>query len=91
MSIKRSSHTASAGDHSITTDHDSALSSQYSTLNWRTSSASVGAGECVEVAKSDSFMLARDSRNRAGAVLELTPAQWLGLIRRIKNGDAVRW
>jgi hypothetical protein len=63
---------------------------RYSTLNWRTSSASAGVGECVEVANSDSSVLARDSRDQSGAVLEFTSAQWLGLVRRIKNGKAVR-
>ena len=78
-----------AGNHSTTVDEGSTFSGQYSTLSWRTSSASVGAGECVEVAKSDSFVLARDSRNRVGAVLELSPAQWRGLIKRIKDGDTL--
>lgn len=59
------------------------------TLTWRRSNASAGAGECVEVAKSGWFVLARDSRNREGTVLELTVAQWLGLVRRVKSGDAV--
>lgn len=63
---------------------------RYSTVNWRTSSASGGAGECVEVAKPDSSVLARDSRDRSGPVLELTSGQWLGLLCRIKNGEAVR-
>jgi hypothetical protein len=63
---------------------------RYSALDWRKSSASGGVGECVEVAKSDSFVLARDSRNRSGAVLEFTSSQWLELVHRIKNGEAVR-
>jgi hypothetical protein len=58
-----------------------------SNLRWRKASASAGVGECVEVATSDRLVLARDSRDRLGAVLELTPAQWLGLLARIKNGD----
>jgi len=60
---------------------------RYSTLAWRTSNASGGAGECVEVAATSSFVLTRDSRDRSGPVLELTSAQWLGLVERIKNGD----
>jgi len=60
---------------------------QYSTLTWRKSSASAGAGECVEVAKSGHVVLTRDSRDQSGAVLAFTTAQWLGLLRRIKNGD----
>jgi hypothetical protein len=55
-------------------------------LNWRKSSASAGHGECLEIAKSDSSVLARDSRDRSGAVLEFTPSQWIGFIERIKEG-----
>jgi hypothetical protein len=64
--------------------------SPYSTLTWRKSSASAGAGECVEVAKSGSSVLARDSRDQSGVVLEFTTAQWLGLLQRIKGEVAVR-
>ncbi len=64
--------------------------SQYSTLTWRKSSASAGAGECVEVAKSDTLVLARDSRDRSGVVLKFAPVQWLGLLQRIKDGVAGR-
>jgi Domain of unknown function (DUF397) len=52
---------------------------------WRKSSASAGAGECVEVASSGSSVLMRDSRDRSGVMLEFTTAQWLGLLRRIKD------
>ena len=59
----------------------------YSNLSWRTSRASAGAGECVEVASASSFILTRDSRDRTGAVLRFSPAQWLALVERIKNSD----
>jgi uncharacterized protein DUF397 len=62
-------------------------SASYSNLSWRTSRASAGAGECVEVAAASPFVLTRDSRNRSGTVLRFTPAQWLGLLERIKNDD----
>ncbi len=58
-----------------------------STLIWRKSSASGGDGGCVEVAKSGSSVLVRDTANRSGAVLVFTRAQWLGLLRRIRNGE----
>jgi hypothetical protein len=32
-------------------------------------------------------VLARDSKNLSGVVLTVTSAQWLGLLRRIKNGN----
>jgi len=60
---------------------------RYSTLNWRKSSRSGESGGCVEVATSDSFVLVRDSRNQSGPVLEVKPAQWLRLVRRIKNEE----
>jgi hypothetical protein len=61
-----------------------------SALTWRKSSASGGVGECVEVAKAESFVLARDSLNRSGAVLAFTQPQWLGFLRRVRGGQAVR-
>ncbi|MGD0242212.1 MAG: DUF397 domain-containing protein [Streptosporangiaceae bacterium] len=61
---------------------------QGSTLNWRKSRASAGAGECVEVATSGQSVLTRDSRDQSGTVLAFTTSQWLGLTRRIRNGDA---
>jgi hypothetical protein len=60
----------------------------HSTLNWRKSSASAGVGECVEVATSGQAVLTRDSRAQAGPVLTLTAVQWLGLLQRIRNGEA---
>ena len=60
---------------------------RYSTLIWRKSSQSGESGGCVEVAMSDSLVLVRDSRNQSGSVLEFKAAQWLGLVRRIKNGE----
>jgi len=56
-----------------------------STLNWRKSRASGQSGECVEVAQSGPSVLVRDSANPSGAVLVLTRAQWLGLLRHIQN------
>ena len=59
----------------------------HSKLVWRKSRASGGSGECVEVAQLDSSVLIRDSRDRSGAVLIVTSAQWLGLLRRARNGE----
>ena len=58
---------------------------RYSTLIWRKSSASGESGECVEVATWKSCVLVRDSGDQYGTVLELTSAQWLALLRRLKN------
>jgi hypothetical protein len=57
-----------------------------STLVWRRSRASGGSGECVEVATWESSVLVRDSRDRLGTSLTLTPAQWRGFVRRVKDG-----
>jgi hypothetical protein len=59
----------------------------YSTLAWRTSSASGGSGECVEVAQWGSSVLIRDSQDRSGPILRVNAAQWLGLLERARNGD----
>jgi hypothetical protein len=59
----------------------------YSTLIWRKSSASGGNGACVEIAKSGSFVLVRDSRDQSGAVLKIISAQWPSLLRRIRNDE----
>jgi hypothetical protein len=59
----------------------------YSTLAWRKSSASGGSGECVEVAQWESSVLIRDSRDRSGPVLVVNATQWLGLLRRTRNGE----
>jgi hypothetical protein len=62
---------------------------QESTFIWRKSGASGGSGGCVEVAKSASSVLVRDSRNRSGTVLKLSCAQWRSLVQRIRDGEAV--
>jgi len=67
-----------------------AYANRHPALIWRKSTASGGVGECVEVAKSGSLVLTRDSRDRSGAVLEFTPAEWFTLVRRIKQDQAVR-
>jgi hypothetical protein len=61
-----------------------------STLAWRTSSASGGSGECVEVAQWESSVLVRDSRDRSGPVLAVNAAQWLGLLSRTRSGEIDR-
>lgn len=64
--------------------------SQDATLIWRKSRASVGAGECVEVATFGAYVLARDSRDQSGMALRFTSAQWHGLVHRIKNDETSR-
>ena len=57
-----------------------------SALIWRKSSASGGNAECVEVASSELSVLVRDTRNRSGAMLQFSSAQWRGFVGRIKHG-----
>jgi Domain of unknown function (DUF397) len=59
-----------------------------SILIWRKSRLSGESGGCVEVASHESSVLVRDSRDQSGIVLAFTSAQWLGLLRRIRNGEA---
>jgi len=63
---------------------------QDSTLIWRKSSASGGNANCVEVTKSASSVLIRDSQNRAGGILALSCAQWRSLVQSIRDGEAVQ-
>lgn len=59
----------------------------YSTLAWRTSTASGGSGECVEVAQWESSVLIRDSYDRSGPVLIINATQWAGFLEQTRNGD----
>lgn len=53
---------------------------------WLKSSASADGGNCVEVACWESSVLVRDSGDQTGAIIQFSPAQWRGFIRRVKNG-----
>jgi hypothetical protein len=48
-------------------------------LTWRTSSYSGGNGDCVEVASSSAEVLVRDTKDRPGGTLSVTPEQWRAL------------
>lgn len=56
---------------------------------WRKSSFSGGSGgNCVEVATNVPGMVAvRDSKDPAGPVLALTPAQWRSFAAGVQRGD----
>jgi len=54
---------------------------------WRTSSYSNNGGACIEVADLPGIVAIRDSKDRSGPVLVLTPAQWREFTAGIRAGD----
>ena len=52
---------------------------------WRTSSYSNIGGNCVEVAAASAIVGVRDTKDRAGAMLTLSPAAWRGFTARVKS------
>jgi len=55
-------------------------------IAWRKSTAS-NSGGCVEVAVLDGSVLIRDSMNRDGVVLRLSPAAWSSFLARVPASD----
>lgn len=52
---------------------------------WRTSSYSGGQGNCIEVGSHDDHVLVRDTKDRTGPVLRLSPATWRELVTRVQK------
>jgi hypothetical protein len=57
----------------------------YTSAIWRKSRRSADSGDCVEIASSRTSVLLRDSHDRCGAVLVVTPTEWRRLLERIRN------
>ncbi len=57
-------------------------------FRWRKSSYSGGEGNCVEVGSDRSRVLVRDTKDRTGAMLRLTPAAWRRFAKQIKQNLA---
>ena len=55
-------------------------------VSWQKSSASASSG-CVEVARSDEYVWVRDSKNRDGAVLGFTRAEWAAFLVGVRRGE----
>lgn len=56
-------------------------------MTWRTSShSSTNGGECVEVAWDAESPLVRDTKNRAGGALRMSPQEWSALLAEVKAG-----
>ena len=53
-------------------------------LAWRTSTYSGGEGNCVEVADNGHRVLVRDTKDRTGAMLRLTPTAWRRFAKQVK-------
>ncbi|GGM45591.1 DUF397 domain-containing protein [Micromonospora sonchi] len=51
-----------------------------SVAKWRTSTRSVGNGNCVEVATVDGGVAVRDSKDRHGPVLAFPPSAWCAFV-----------
>jgi hypothetical protein len=57
-------------------------------LNWRKSTYSSNAAECVEAASRDGMVLVRDSKaNSNGPVHRYPAAEWRALLAAIRNGE----
>ncbi len=57
-------------------------------VDWRKSSFSSGdGGNCVEFADLSRAVAVRDSKDPEGPALVFTPAQWRGLVARVRGGS----
>ena len=57
-------------------------------LVWRTSTASGGGNQCVEVADlPDGGRAVRDSKDRDGAVLRFTAGEWAAFLAGARSGE----
>lgn len=55
---------------------------------WRTASYTNGSGACVEVADLDGgFWVVRDTKDRTGPVLTVTPGGWAAFIVSVRADD----
>jgi hypothetical protein len=59
---------------------------RYGEIAWRKSSASGNNEGCVEVAVREPFVMVRDSRNRLGEVLNVTPERWRDFLDYLRAG-----
>jgi hypothetical protein len=62
-----------------------------STQGWRKSSRSMGSGACLEAAgPSPDHIRVRDSVDRHGPILQVTPASWTAFLGNIVSGKLPR-
>lgn len=53
--------------------------------NWRVSAYSASEGNCVEVGSADDAILVRDTKNRGGGSLHVSPGTWRRFAATIKT------
>ena len=64
------------------------MTSQLTALHWWKAAASSNNGNCVEVAVlPDGGVALRDSKDRQGAVLQFTQAEWAAFATGMADGD----
>ena len=64
------------------------INAEATLLNWRKSRRSMGGtGECVEVAPLGGKILIRDSKHRAGPVLEYPADAWRNFVGKVKRNS----
>ncbi|GAB3560468.1 hypothetical protein J2S53_003368 [Actinopolyspora lacussalsi] len=54
---------------------------------WRKSSRSHQKTNCVEIALSSQAVGIRDTKDRQGGTLTVSPAAWAGFLNHLKTGD----
>ena len=80
-------------DHALTTWRTSTYSGGNGSNcvevgTWRKSTYSGGnGGDCVEVGGTESAVVVRDTKDRAGAALTFGPAAWRRFAAKIKDAD----
>ncbi|SFD85865.1 protein of unknown function [Actinopolyspora alba] len=60
---------------------------RFTAHDWQKSSYSNDDQGCVEVALSSRAVAVRDTKDRAGGTLTVTPATWAGFLNHLKTGD----
>jgi hypothetical protein len=55
-------------------------------MNWRKSTYSVNAGNCVETATASGVVLVRDTASRDGGTIEFTASAWSAFLGAVKRG-----
>ncbi|WP_092924461.1 DUF397 domain-containing protein [Actinopolyspora alba] len=62
------------------------MSDSPASIEWRKSTrSSGGANNCIEVGFSTSTVLVRDTKNREGGTLALTPTTWQSFLSTLKG------